>query len=123
MRTMSEDRRTQRERMLAGDLYLADEPELVAESKRAVALCEDYNRSSVNEPDARRRILHALLGACGEAVEIRPPFYCDYGKNIRIGARTFVNFGLKALDVASITIGDDVQIGPSVQLLTPTHPL
>ena len=120
---MNDDRRSQRERMRAGDSYVADDPELVAESRRAVTLREEYNRSSVNEPHERRRILDALLGACGDAVEIRPPFYCDYGKNIRIGARTFVNFDLKALDVAAITIGADVQIGPSVQLLTPTHPL
>ena len=54
---------------------------------------------------------------------LRPPFYCDYGTQIRIGARTFVNFNLVALDVSSIVIGEDVQIGPNVQLLTPTHPL
>ncbi len=59
----------------------------------------------------------------GEGSEIRPPLYCDYGYNLRVGERTFVNFGLVALDVAPITIGDDVQIGPNVQLLTPTHPL
>jgi maltose O-acetyltransferase len=64
-----------------------------------------------------------LLGAFGEGSEIRPPFRCDYGYQTFIGARTFANFGLISLDVAVVTIGDDVQIGPNVQLLTPTHPV
>ena len=111
------DGRTQRERMLAGDLYIADDPELTAESLRARRLCAAYNAG-----DGDRAILDELLAGLGEGSEIRPPFFCDYGWQIRIGARTFVNFGLVALDVAAITIGDDVQIGPNVQLLTPTHP-
>jgi maltose O-acetyltransferase len=67
--------------------------------------------------------LAELLGAVGSDTEIRPPLYVDYGGNLRVGARSFANFGLVALDVAAITIGDDVQIGPNVQLLTPTHPV
>ena len=117
------DARTQRERMLAGDLYIADDPELARESLRAMTLMEAYNRSSPSDPEARRHILAELLGLLGDGTEIRPPFYCDYGRHIDVGARTFANFGLVALDVARITIGDDVQIGPYVQLLTPTHPL
>ena len=113
----------QRERMLAGELYTADDPELAEERRRAERLCERYDRTSVDEADERRAILRELLGAVGDGVEIRPPFRCDYGAQITIGARTFVNFGLVALDVAPITIGQDVQIGPNVQLLTPTHPL
>lgn len=117
------DARSQRERMLAGDPYVANDPELAKESRRALALTDTYNRTSVHEPQERRRVLHELLGSIGEDVEIRPPFHCDYGYQIRIGARTFVNFNLVALDVAAITIGEDVQIGPNVQLLTPTHPI
>jgi maltose O-acetyltransferase len=117
------DTRSQRERMVAGDLYLTDDPRLVQESRRAEALTKEYNESSPFDPARRMRILGDLLGSIGEEAEIRPPFYCDYGFHIHIGARTFVNFGLFALDVAEIRIGDDVQIGPSVQLLTPTHPL
>ncbi|MEA2704614.1 MAG: maltose O-acetyltransferase [Actinomycetota bacterium] len=109
--------------MLAGELYIADDPELVAESLRAMRLTEAFNASPAADPDARRRILHELLGALGPESEIRPPLYCDYGYNLRVGARTFVNFGLVALDVATITIGDDVQIASRVQLLTPTHPV
>ena len=63
-----------------------------------------------------------LALALGEGVELRPPLYVDYGTNLVIGDRVFANFGLTALDVAHITIGNDVQIGPHVQLLTPTHP-
>lgn len=117
------DARTQRERMLAGDLYLADDPELARESLRAAELTKAFNDSSPSDAAGRRRILSELLGSLGEDTEIRPPFYCDYGSHTHIGARGFVNFGLAALDVAPITIGDDVQIGPYVQLLTPTHPL
>ena len=114
---------TQRERMLAGELYTADDPELARLRLRAARLTERYNRTSVDDAGARRDLLRELLGAVGDGVEIRPPFQCDYGAQITIGARTFANFGLVALDVAKITIGEDVQIGPNVQLLTPTHPL
>lgn len=117
------DDRTQRQRMLDGDLYIADDPELAADSLRARRLQDRFNRSDAGAADERRRILEELLGGIGVESEIRPPFYCDYGYQIRIGARVFANFGLVALDVASITIGDDLQIGPNVQLLTPTHPV
>lgn len=117
------DQRTYRERMLAGDLYIADDPVLAEESTRAMELLHRYNASSPSDVALRRSILTELLGSVGAGTEIRPPFHCDYGYQTRIGARTFANFGLVALDVAPITIGDDVQIGPRVQLLTPTHPL
>ena len=108
--------------MLAGDLYIADDPELDRDYLRAMALMERFNGSSAADPGLRRRLLDDLLGDFGEGSEIRPPMYCDYGYQIHIGDRTFANFGLMALDVAKIVIGDDVQIGPNVQLLTPTHP-
>jgi maltose O-acetyltransferase len=120
---MVNDARTQRERMLAGDPYLPNDPEIVRESRRAVKLCEAYNRTSVESPEERERILRELLGSVGEGVELRPPFHCDLGYQIHIGARTFANFNFVALDVATITIGEDVAIGPNVQLLTPTHPV
>jgi maltose O-acetyltransferase len=119
----AEDTRSQRERMLAGDLYLADDLELAQETRRAAELLRDFNGSAPAEAALRRRILGDLLAAFGEGSEIRPPFWCEYGHQLRVGARTFVNFGLVALDVGEIRIGDDVQIGPNVQLLTPTHPL
>ncbi len=119
----AEDTRSQRERMLAGDLYFADDPELAEETRRAAGLLREFNDSAPAEASLRRRILGDLLAAFGEGSEIRPPFWCEYGYQLHVGARTFVNFRLVALDVAQIRIGDDVQIGPSVQLLTPTHPL
>ncbi len=109
--------------MLAGDLYLADDPELAAMSLRARRLQDRFNRSDAEASDERWEILVDLLGSIGAGTEIRPPFACDYGSHIHLGERVFANFGLVALDVAPITIGDDVQIGPNVQLLTPTHPL
>jgi maltose O-acetyltransferase len=112
-----------RERMLAGDPYIADDPELGEESLRALDLMDAFNATSARDPEQRRRLLTELLGAVGDGVEIRPPLRVDYGSHLRIGARTFANFGLVALDVAPITIGEDVQIGTNVQLLTPTHPV
>lgn len=112
-----------RERMLAGELYIADDPDLARESKRAQQLAHRVNTMDPTDHDERHRLLAELLGGFGEGSEIRPPLQCDYGYQTRIGARTFANWGLILLDVATITIGDDVQIGPNVQLLTATHPL
>ena len=123
MTTMPDDNRSMRERMLAGDLYRGADDELVAEMEQAMRLTKRYNDSDPGDTDARRAVLNELLGEVGEEVDIRPPLHCDYGSHIRVGARTFINFGLMALDVATITIGEDVLMGPSVQLLTPTHPL
>lgn len=115
------DTRSQRERMLAGDDYVGDE-ETAEDGRRAARLLERFNASSVDDPDGRRAILAELLGGLGEDVEIRPPLHCDLGFRMTIGPRTFVNAGLIALDIGAIAIGADCQIGPAVQLLTPTHP-
>lgn len=112
-----------RERMLAGELYIADDPELARDADRAHGLTHRLNSMDPTDGDGRRALLAELLGSFGEGSEIRPPFYCDYGYQTFVGARSFANFGLVCLDVATVTIGDDVQIGPNVQLLTPTHPL
>ncbi len=121
--TEPSDTRNQRDRMLAGDLYIADDPQIAAGLLRARRLQDRYNRTYADDAGGRREILEALLGAVGADVELRPPLYVDYGSYLQVGARVFANFGLVALDVAPIVIGDDVQIGPNVQLLTPTHPL
>jgi maltose O-acetyltransferase len=118
-----DDPRTQQERMLAGDLYIANDPVLARASQDAIRMAAEYSRIWPAHPDTAARILRRLLGSVGEGTEIRAPLYVDYGKNISVGARTFINYNLTALDVVPITIGDDVQIGPNVQLLTPTHPL
>lgn len=117
------DTRTNRERMLAGDPYIADDPELEAASRRAVALAHRYGEMYAADPDAARPVLEELLGSIAPDAHIRPPLHVDYGTYITVGSGSFANYGLTALDVAPITIGDDVQIGPNVQLLTPTHPL
>jgi maltose O-acetyltransferase len=111
------------ERMLAGDRYIADDPRIIEEQAAAHELMEAFNATPASEKEKRKRLLSQLFGSVGHDVEVRAPLFCDFGSHITIGDRTFVNFGLMALDVATILIGDDCQIGPNVQLLTPTHPL
>jgi maltose O-acetyltransferase len=112
-----------KERMLRGEPYLAADPELTAERLRARLLTQRLNAASAADGAAIDALLRELLGAFGEGSYVTPPLYCDYGYNIAIGARTFVNYGAVMLDCAPITIGDDVQIATCVQLLTATHPL
>ncbi|MET8172303.1 sugar O-acetyltransferase [Streptomyces clavifer] len=119
----ADDPRTNLERMLAGDLYIADDPEIARRQQHAMRLAARYHAAYVEDAATARPLLAELLASVGEGVEVRPPLAVDYGSNITIGARTFVNYNLTALDVATITIGEDCQIGPNVQLLTPTHPL
>ena len=117
------DTRSNRERMLAGDLYIADDPEIAADTLRAERLAAEYGTAHRADPSAGRAVLVELLGSLGQGAEIRPPLFVDYGRYITVGAGTFINYNLTALDVAPITIGADCQIGPNVQLLTPTHPV
>ncbi|GAB3175463.1 sugar O-acetyltransferase [Streptomyces incanus] len=119
----AQDPRTNLERMQAGDLYIADDPEIARRQQEAVRLAARFQAAFVEDAAAAQAILVELLGAVGEEAHVRPPLYVDYGSNITIGARTFVNCNLTALDVAAIVIGEDCQIGPNVQLLTPTHPV
>ena len=108
---------TEREKMLAGLPYDPADPDLATGRARAADLLRRFNAAG------EAAALAALLGAIGAATEIRPGFACDYGANIRIGARCFVNFNVVMLDCAEIIIGDRVQIAPAVQLYTATHPL
>lgn len=117
------DPRSNRERMLAGDLYIADDPDNERLARRGLALADAYHGAEVAADPGARAILADLLGTLGEDAYVKPPLFVDYGEGVHIGARTFVNYNLTALDVASITIGQDCQIGPNVQLLTPTHPV
>ncbi|WP_181026873.1 sugar O-acetyltransferase [Pseudoclavibacter sp. RFBB5] len=118
-----DDGRTMKQRMLAGELYHADDPELAAGAERATRLQADYNATFPVDGERASEILAELIGSLGEGVAVKAPLYVDYRSNITIGAGTFVNVGLVALDVTPITIGAHCQIGPNVQLLTPTHPL
>lgn len=112
-----------RELMLAGELHLANGPVLTEENRRALALMEEYNASSVLDPDNRRRLLTELLGFFGEGAYLRPPVYFNYGYQTSIGARSYANFGVIFLDVGKITIGEDVLLGSYSQLLAAGHTL
>ena len=110
--------------MLRGELYrFADDPHLIASNARAQRLLEDYNASRHSDPGERRRLLEELLGHIGAGTVVQPPFRCDYGSRISIGAGTFVNYGCVILDPAPVTVGENCQIASGVQLLTATHPL
>jgi maltose O-acetyltransferase len=113
----------QRERMLSGELYLASDPELVAAHRRAADLLHRLNGTSNADRPTRSALFTELLGSIGADSTIVSPFFCDYGTQITIGERCFVNAGAVMLDCADVTIGDDVQMGPNVQLLTATHPI
>lgn len=93
------------------------------EYRTALRLSHAYSEAYVTDNGDPRAILEELLGSVGEGTEVRPPLRVDYGFNIHIGSHTFINFGLTALDPVEIRIGDHCQIGPNVNILTPTHPI
>jgi maltose O-acetyltransferase len=117
------DRRSHRERMRAGDLYMASDPEVRAGYERAQELARAVNETPVEDIAGRRPHLARLLGSLGAGSDVLPPVRCDYGRNVHLGARVFVNFGANFLDTCPIRIGDDVLIGPAVQFLAADHPL
>jgi maltose O-acetyltransferase len=117
------DMRTEREKMLAGELYEAMDPELVASRERARDLCQDLNATREADQQLRRELTTQLFGKGGDTVWMQPPFYCDYGWNIELGERVFFNFNCIVLDVCRVRIGDYTLFGPGVQILTPLHPL
>ena len=114
---------TEEAMMLAGELYLASDPALVAARKRARRLTRLYNATTEDEADCRREILVELLGSVGPRVEIEAPFHCDYGSYLRIGDNFYANFGLIVLDCNRVTIGANVKCGPRVQIIAATHPI
>src|SRR5436190_12812745 len=114
---------SEREKMIAGELYRASDPELVAANLRAQELLARFNATAPSDASGRYALLGELFGAAGDGAVIKPRFSCDYGFNIRVGRNLFVNYDCVFLDVAPIDIGDDVQIAPCVQLYTATHPL
>lgn len=114
--------RTEKQKMLAGDLYRAVGEELNADNLRAARLTHAYNATGADEGERRTILLRDLLGAVGQGVVIRPPVYCDYGYNIRLGHGVFITFGCIFLDVVGIEVGEGCQIGTAVQVLTADHP-
>ncbi|RFD21287.1 sugar O-acetyltransferase [Komagataeibacter melaceti] len=106
--------RTEKQKMLAGDLYVASDPELQHDMAQCAEWLARYNRRDAS--------LHERLGAVGQHATIRAPFHCDYGYNIFLGNNVFLNFGCIVLDVVPVRIGDGTQIGPGVQILAADHP-
>jgi len=114
---------SEREKMLAGELYLAADPELLALRRAARRLTRAFNATREDEPETRTGILRELLGRCGASLEIEPPFRCDYGSNIRVGDGFYMNFDGVILDCAAVEIGAQVLCGPGVHIYAATHPL
>lgn len=114
---------TELEKMVAGQLYDPADPELARMRLQARRLTWAYNQSRPDAASERRRFLDQLFGRLGPNAEIEPPFHCDYGRHIFAGARLFMNFGCVVLDATEVVIGDNVSLGPYVQLLTSTHPI
>ncbi len=115
--------RTEREKMLAGELYDPLDPELVEARLRARDLLAVLNATREADETGRRRVLRDLFGSGGDTVWLQPPFFCDYGTNIHLGEKVFFNFNCVVLDVCEVRIGARTLFGPAVQVYTATHPL
>ncbi|OON67695.1 sugar O-acetyltransferase [Hymenobacter sp. CRA2] len=115
--------KTEKEKMLSGELYNALDPQLTAERLQARLLLKALNDSPEDQPEERQRVLQQLLPHAGPNLWLQPPFYCDYGTNIHLGEQVFFNFNCVVLDVAPVSIGHRTLLGPNVQVYTATHPL
>jgi maltose O-acetyltransferase len=115
--------RSEREKMLAGELYDPLDPELIAGRRRARDLVRALNATRDGDQEGRAAILRELFGSAGEGLWLEPPFFCDYGANITLGRKVFFNFNCVVLDPAPVRVGDHVLFGPAVQVYTATHPL
>lgn len=114
---------TEKERMLAGEMYLAQDPELVAERMRARRLVHTYNQTLPEETKRREELVQQLLGETVDIPVIEPSIRVDYGYNIHTGSAFFANFDCVFLDVCEIRFGDRCMLGPGVHIYTATHPL
>jgi maltose O-acetyltransferase len=114
---------TEKEKMLAGELYDALDPQLVEDRLRTRLLLKELNDSREDETAERMRILKDLIPNAGQGLWLQPPFYCDYGYNMTIGEKVFFNFNCVVLDVAEVVIGSRTLFGPNVQIYTATHPM
>ena len=117
------DFKTEKEKMLAGELYNALDKQLSGERLQTRLLIKKLNDTREDEEDARTSILRELIPNAGSGLWLQPPFYCDYGSNILIGEKVFFNFNCVVLDVTYVTIGSRTLFGPNVQIYTATHPL
>jgi maltose O-acetyltransferase len=112
-----------KDRMLRGELYRPDDPELLAGQERCAELLDRYNATRHDQQAEREALLRELLGSVGEGVVVKPNFRCDYGSNISIGDGTFLNFDCVMLDIAPISLGATCWLATQVQLLAATHPI
>jgi maltose O-acetyltransferase len=115
--------KTEKQKMLSGELYNALDSQLVKERRQARDLTKELNESRDEEQERRLVIINMLFASVGRDVWIEPPFYCDYGSNIFLGDKVYFNFNCVILDPAKVVIGDNVLFGPNVQIYTATHPL
>ena len=115
--------RSQKERMLSGDLYIADDPELAKDFHKAKRLLREYNQTTEYQEKDRQRILKDLFKKSGEKIHFEPPFHTDYGCNTEIGENFYSNYDCIILDIANVKIGDNVMFGPRVGLYTAGHPI
>ena len=113
--------RSEKQKMLAGELYRVD-AELAADQAATKAWLVRYNAALAQPLSERHKILSERLAQVGNGAVIRPPFFCDYGYNIRLGDGVFLNFNCVILDVAEVAIGDRTQIGPAAQIYAADHP-
>jgi maltose O-acetyltransferase len=113
---------SEKQKMLAGELYHAGDPEIQADQTRIRHWMARYNAMLDTPPEQRRVLLREAFGAVGDGAVVRPPFHCDFGYNISLGSDVFLNFNCVILDVVTVTIGDATQIGPAVQIYTADHP-
>ncbi|BDR53550.1 acetyltransferase [Bombiscardovia nodaiensis] len=117
------DGRSERERMLAGELYNAGDQQLADLRNKAHELCRQYNALPETAGQERAAIMRELVPSMGKESEILGPVFFDYGIHTTIGERVFANFNFSVLDVCPVIIGDNVMMGPNVSLMTPLHPL
>ena len=115
--------RTEKEKMLAGELYDPLDHQLSSERRRARLLLKALNDTLDDHSEERARLIKELIPSTGTGAWIEPPFFCDYGSNIILGDSVFLNFNCVVLDVAAVRIGSRVLLGPAVQIYTATHPL
>ncbi|HZW21397.1 sugar O-acetyltransferase [Noviherbaspirillum sp.] len=115
--------KTEKEKMLSGELYDPLDPQLCSERRRARLLTKALNDTRDDQAEERARLVKELIPSAGEGVWIEPPFYCDYGSNILLAGKVFFNFNCVVLDVAPVRIGSGVLFGPAVQVYAATHPL
>ena len=114
---------TEREKMLAGELYSPKDPELRKLHLRARKLFGKYNKIDPSNDKKLDKLMKKILGKTGEVVHVQPPFYCDYGINTTVGENFFANYGCVILDVNTVTIGKNCMLAPNVRIFTACHPI